>query len=169
MISIDPPRSRAEARLSPIHKRELTQFLRSARSAAGLVGAVSVLLTDDSGIQRLNREFRRKDHPTDVLSFPSLPDPNGARPQLAGDLAISLDTAARQAAEHRHSLAIELRILTLHGLLHLAGYDHERDSGEMARVERKLRRHFGLPAGLIQRSNPAPSHARTSVRKGRTR
>lgn len=126
--------------------RSLTAFLRGAQAAVRLGGQVSVLLTGDKGIKRLNRRFRGKNKPTDVLSFPS------EFPGVAGDLAISVPTAIRQAAEQRHSLAIEIKVLMLHGLLHLAGYDHETDDGRMARRERLLRARLGLPQGLIERS-----------------
>jgi len=121
-----------------------------------LRGQVTVLLTTDEGVRRLNRRFRGKNKPTDVLSFPAGPLP-GARPveQAAGDLAISVATARRQAVEQGHSLATEIKVLMLHGLLHLAGYDHETDAGKMARRERVLRDRLGLPLGLIERVSAA--------------
>lgn len=79
---------------------------------------------------------------------------------MAGDLAVSLDTAALQAADHGHSLRDEVRILLLHGLLHLAGEDHETDQGQMAERERALRRELKLPAGLIERAGSAPAAPR---------
>ncbi|MGB9032004.1 MAG: rRNA maturation RNase YbeY, partial [Acidobacteriaceae bacterium] len=88
---------------------------------------------------------------TDVLSFPAPESLNGHRPP-AGDIAISVETAARQAGEFEHPLATELQILALHGLLHLGGFDHESDNGRMARKETALRRRFGLAASLIERS-----------------
>lgn len=130
-----------------LSKRELADFLAQARAAVGLKGHVTVLLTTDDTIRKLNREFRRKNKATDVLSFP-VAEPS----RSAGDLAISLDTALGQAAEFGHPLRVEVKILMLHGLLHLAGLDHETDSGQMARRERALRKRFGLPPGLIQRS-----------------
>jgi probable rRNA maturation factor len=119
---------------------------------------VDVLLADDRTLRRLNREFRGKDKATDVLSFPAMEELAG---EHAGDLAISLDTAARQAREHGHGLRDEVRVLLLHGLLHLAGFDHERDSGEMAAREQELRAKLKLPGGLIERARPA---ARKRVR-----
>lgn len=130
-------------------RRELREFLQRARQATGLQGDVSVLVMDDAGIRRLNREFRRKDQATDVLSFPAPPE-TGA----AGDLAISLETAARQAVVLGHPVNVEMKVLLLHGLLHLAGYDHETDDGEMRRRETRLRRELDLPAGLIERTSP---------------
>ncbi|MGH9415892.1 MAG: rRNA maturation RNase YbeY [Terriglobales bacterium] len=119
-----------------------------AGRALGLRGTVSVRLMDDAAIRALNRRFLGHDWPTDALSFPSAQRPH------VGDLAVSVATARRQARQHGHALDVELRILLLHGLLHLAGYDHERDQGQMRRRERALRRQFGLPAGLIERNGP---------------
>ena len=134
----------------------LGRFLRAARAAVGLEGEVHVLLADDATLRRLNRTFLGKDKATDVLSFPAalttvfFGDPQA--PELAGDLAISLETAARQAARFGHSLRDEVRVLLLHGVLHLAGFDHERDAGEMAAREAELRQELGLPARLIARA-----------------
>ncbi|HEX3660067.1 MAG TPA: rRNA maturation RNase YbeY [Acidobacteriaceae bacterium] len=148
MILIEPT---IQARFGRrLRLRTLSGFLESASAAAKLRGEVSVLLTGDAPIRRLNRQFRHKDTPTDVLSFPAL-DVSGDQ-SLAGDLAISVETAARQAEDRGHALAVELQILMLHGLLHLAGYDHEQDSGQMARREATLRRRLGLSQGLIERS-----------------
>jgi probable rRNA maturation factor len=135
--------------------RTLTRFLNEARAAVRLRGQVTVLLTSDVEIRRLNRQFRGKNKATDVLSFPALEMVAGVVSDLAGDLAISVETARRQAHEQGHSLAIEIKVLMLHGLLHLAGYDHETDHGEMARRERLLRGRLGLPQGLIERASHA--------------
>ena len=152
----------------------LGRFLRDAQSAVKLRGEVSVLLTSDENMRRLNREFRKKNKTTDVLSFPvdfsdfSKTGRNRApgkksrttasygapsESEIAGDLAISIPTARRQAEERGHALGVEIRVLLLHGLLHLAGYDHETDDGEMARREQRLRAKLGLPHGLIERSS----------------
>ncbi len=140
-----------------VSKPALTRFLRRAHAAAGLRGAVDVLLTSDTEVKRLNRSFRGKNNATDVLSFPAEPMPGlPEEHQHTGDLAISLETAGRQAEEHGHSLATELRILLLHGLLHLAGMDHETDEGEMAEREAELRRELRLPGSLIERSAAVP-------------
>jgi probable rRNA maturation factor len=133
--------------------RTLSRFLAEAQSAVRLKGEVTVLLTTDPAIRRLNRQFRKKDKATDVLSFPA--DGIGAE-EIAGDLAISVPTALRQAVEQGHSLATEIKVLILHGLLHLAGYDHETDAGQMARRERLLRARLGLPQGLIERADVEP-------------
>jgi probable rRNA maturation factor len=106
--------------------------------------AFDVLITGDAELQKLNREFRGKDYPTDVLSFP------GVTPHL-GDLAISAARARAQAREFGHSTEDEIRILMLHGVLHLTGLDHETDSGAMARAEKRWRTRLGLPNGLIER------------------
>ena len=108
-----------------------------------------MLVTGSQELQKLNRQFRGKDKATDVLSFPAPPE---AADGLAGDVAISADIAAENAQRLRHEAADEIKILLLHGVLHLAGYDHEHDDGEMARKEQRLRKVLGLPIGLIERT-----------------
>ncbi len=162
MIRIEAPLA-LEAALGA--KAACTRFLNRTRSAVGLPGNIDVLLTDDATLRRLNRAFRGKNQPTDVLSFPAAGD-HTSHP-VAGDLAISLETAARQAAEHGHTLALEVRILILHGVLHLAGYDHENDAGEMAEREAELRRELRLPTSLIARAR-GPVAARTSTTSPRS-
>lgn len=126
----------------------LARFVTRARRAAGASGQVNVLLTSSAAMRGLNRSFRGLDKPTDVLSFPA----TAGTPKLAGDVAISADIAAANARRYRHSPAQEVKILALHGILHLAGYDHERDGGEMARLEDRLRLALRLSDGLIRRS-----------------
>jgi len=104
------------------------------------------MMTDDRELERLNRMFLGKSYATDVLSFPS-----GTSDSL-GDLAISIDRAREQAETHGHSTFDEIRILMLHGILHLIGMDHENDRGAMARAEKRWRLKFQLPGGLIERS-----------------
>jgi probable rRNA maturation factor len=145
-------------------KPTLTRYLREAQAAVGLKGEVCVLLTTDDGIRALNRRFRKKNKATDVLSFPAEPGFG-----LAGDLAVSVETASRQAAEHGHRLSMELRVLMLHGLLHLAGFDHEVDQGEMARKEQRLRARLGLPLGLIERTSWAKAAPDASRRKSKAK
>ena len=137
--------------------RTLSGFLSKAQAAVRLRGQVTVLLTTDAAIRKLNRQFRGKNKATDVLSFPAEgPGAHG----IAGDLAISVTTALKQAADQGHPLATEIKVLILHGLLHLAGYDHEIDDGKMARRERKLRAELKLPQGLIERATElSPSKA----------
>lgn len=107
---------------------------------------MTVAIVPDGRVRALNRRFRRKDGPTDVLSFPA------DEPGQLGDVVIASGVARRQAVLAGHSLGTELRVLALHGLLHLLGYDHETDEGGMRRVERRLRRAGGLREGLIERS-----------------
>ena len=149
MILIEPTIQASFGRA--LRRRALSAFLREASAPAGVKGEVSVLLTGDEEIRALNRDFRGKDKATDVLSFPAVEPVNGDK-RMGGDLAVSVETAARQAEEFGHPVATELQILVLHGLLHLGGYDHEKDTGQMARKEASLRRRFGLTAGLIERS-----------------
>ncbi len=127
----------------------LARFVARASRASRLKGAVNVLVTGSSELRSLNRRFRAKDQPTDVLSFPPGPSfVNG----FAGDIAISADIAKQNARRLGHSAAQEIKILALHGVLHLVGYDHEHDEGAMARREAVLRRSLNLPAGLIERN-----------------
>ena len=109
-------------------------------------GDVTLALVSDRRIRALNRRYRSKDGPTDVLSFPA------DEPGTLGDIVIAAGVARRQAREAGHSLQTELRVLALHGLLHLLGYDHEHDDGRMARLERRLRAKGGLREGLIERT-----------------
>ena len=154
MITIEPPRGMERPAKAGLARASLLRFLRLAQAAVGLEGEVHVLLADDATLRRLNRQFRGKDEPTDVLSFPA--GPSGvfsSQKELAGDLAISFEIAARQARQFGHTLSDEVRVLVLHGLLHLAGFDHEQDKGQMAAREAELRRELGLPGGLIERVN----------------
>jgi probable rRNA maturation factor len=130
-----------------INARALSLFAAKVRRTLGLQGEVNVRITSNRELRELNRLFRRKDKPTDVLSFPS------AVPEVAGDIAISAEIAAANAADIGHSTETELKVLILHGLLHLAGYDHETDNGEMQVRETKLRQQLGLPTGLIERTH----------------
>ena len=108
-------------------------------------GTVTVALVPDSRVRALNRRYRRTDKATDVLSFPA------EEPGTLGDVVIATGVARRQAKAAGHAFGTELRVLALHGLLHLLGYDHETDDGRMARLERRLRRAGGLREGLIER------------------
>lgn len=138
-------------------RARIMRFLRLARAAIGLEGEVHVLMADDVTLRRLNRQFRGKDKATDVLSFPAAVSTvfPGER-RIAGDLAISLEAAARQAKRFDHTLHDEVRVLILHGLLHLAGFDHEQDQGQMEAREAELRSELGLPGGLIERTLAPP-------------
>ncbi len=144
----------------------------AATAPASVRGEVTVALLPDARVRTLNRRFRGQDHVTDVLSFPTEDGPakGGPHPpnpqravrsaqrrtpsaQYLGDIVIAVGQAGRQAREAGHSVSTEVRILALHGLLHLAGYDHElaSDRGRMERIERRLRARGGLPEGLIER------------------
>ncbi len=110
------------------------------------------LITGDAELRRLNGQFRGKDAPTDVLSFPQEDGPADTNKGYAGDLAISLARARVQAKQFGHSIETEIRVLMLHGVLHLKGMDHETDSGEMATTEKRWRKTLELPAGLVERT-----------------
>ncbi len=138
-----------ERKIDGITDQALARFISRARRAVGLRGRVNVLVSGDRELRDLNRRFRGKDRATDVLSFPALPDGKNG---LVGDIAISADIAAENAQRLGHTTAEELKVLALHGLLHLAGYDHERDNGQMARREARLRRELRLPVTLIARA-----------------
>ncbi len=108
-------------------------------------GVVTVAVVSDARVRSLNHRYRRQDAATDVLSFPA------DEPGELGDVVIAAGVAGRQARQAGHPIAVELRVLALHGLLHLLGYDHEHDDGRMARLERRLRLKGGLVEGLIER------------------
>ena len=130
----------------------LERFVLSARRAIHLRETVDVLVTSSAELRSLNRRFRSKDRATDVLSFPAPPSaiPQGRR--SAGEVAISADIARENATRMGHSVGQEVKILVLHGILHLAGFDHERDNGEMARKEKQLRQQLKLGMGLMERT-----------------
>ncbi len=125
-----------------------------------------MLVTTDAVMRSLNSRFRGKNKSTDVLSFPANEDE--VRKSFAGELAISAPIALRNAVQLGHSPAEEVKILVLHGILHLAGYDHERDNGDMARKEANLRRVMRLPVSLIER-NSAGANPKRSARAGPVR
>lgn len=114
-------------------------------------GEVTIALVSDRQVRTLNRSYRGVDAPTDVLSFPAGGDGVSATPHL-GDIVIARGVARRQARAELHPEATEWRVLALHGLLHLLGYDHDGDNGAMRRVEQRLRRRGGLERGLIERA-----------------
>jgi probable rRNA maturation factor len=143
-------RATAEAR-----PRALTRFARKLQAQVAKGGVFDCLITGDAEMRRLNREFRRVDCATDVLAFPGLAGPRQARrPAPLGDIAISLQRARAQGRRYGHSTEEEIRILMLHGLLHLLGMDHEADGGRMARAEKRWRARLGLPSALIERVAP---------------
>jgi probable rRNA maturation factor len=132
-----------------VKENKLTRFAQEARKAVGLKGDVCILLTSNREMRQLNKCFRSKDQPTDVISFPAMAEVSR---EFAGDMAISVDIAAANAKHFGHSTQEEIQVLILHGMLHLAGYDHESDQGEMARKEHRLRVKLGLGSNLIARS-----------------
>jgi probable rRNA maturation factor len=132
-----------EAKVAEVSPKALERFVAVACREARLKGEVNILLTGNKKIRELNRRFRRRDKTTDVLSFPAL---NG------GDIAISVPLAKQNARALGHGVGDELKILILHGALHLKGHDHESDGGAMARLERRLRKKLGLPLSLTERA-----------------
>lgn len=131
-----------------VRPRAIELFARKLQREVAKGRSFDTLITGDAELQRLNREYRDKDYTTDVLSFPSDSGPS------LGDLAISAARARAQAREFGHSTEDEIRILMLHGVLHLTGMDHETDSGAMARAEKRWRARLGLRTGLIERVRP---------------
>jgi probable rRNA maturation factor len=133
----------------------LQRFARKLQAEVANGRPFDCLIAGDAHLRRLNREFRGQDRATDVLSFPSLKvgqalSPANPRGRL-GDIAISWPRARAQARRFGHSTESEVRILMLHGVLHLLGMDHHHDAGRMARAEKRWRARLALPAGLIER------------------
>jgi probable rRNA maturation factor len=162
------------------HVRGLASWLGRAAPARAR-GRVAIALMGDTAMRRLNGRFRGVDAPTDVLSFPASAPKRADRARATrgrraaaarsrarhddktsdvsylGDIAIAVGVARRQAARYGHALSTEVKVLALHGLLHLLGYDHDRDQGQMLRLEARLRRRVNLPAGVLARAaNPGP-------------
>jgi probable rRNA maturation factor len=144
--------------VADVRPRALQSYARKLQEQVAKGRAFECLITGDAELRKLNREFRGKDEPTDVLSFLSgagllaYAGPAQARKHAPlGSIAISRARAQAQARAFRHSTETEIRILMLHGLLHLLGYDHETDAGRMARAEKRWRAQLGLPNGLIER------------------
>ncbi len=119
----------------------LRRVLTGAASALGVGGELALVLAGDRLVRRLNRDYRHKDRPTDVLSFPG----DGGEGGL-GDIVISVETAERNARGLGRTLPQELDVLALHGFLHVLGHDHETDGGTMLRLETRLRRRLGVRA-----------------------
>lgn len=138
-----PPR----LKFAPEEKRTLKSFASTLAVRVGGGRGFTCAITNDEALRSLNKTFRGQDYATDVLSFPS--SNNGGSDW--GDIAISAERAAEQAEQFGHSRLDEVRLLMLHGVLHLTGMDHERDRGEMARAEQAWRAEFGLQKGLIER------------------
>lgn len=160
-----------EKKVGGLSAASLNRFVARARRAVRLHGMVNIMLTADAEMRSLNLRFRKKNKSTDVLSFPSDSSLNGER-SFTGEIAISVDIATKNAARLGHPPAVEVKILALHGILHLAGFDHESDNGQMARKEAELRRQLGLPSSLTergktQRRRPARPDRRSRARRAR--
>jgi len=159
-----------EKKVAGLNEKTLSRFVLQARRAARLRGKVDVLVTSSTVMRSLNLRFRGKNKPTDVLSFPAEPASHkpGKHAGFAGEIAISADIALQNATRLGHSTPLEIKVLALHGILHLAGFDHERDNGRMARKEAHLRSLLRLPTALIERSGSgamkAPGGPRSSKR-----
>lgn len=161
MESGDARRRRVQVAVSDEHGRPVAAGVArwlAGVAPAGTKGAVNVALVSDACVRSLNRRYRGRDYPTDVLSFPARTDASARSRRsgapltgFLGDIVIARGVARRQARAAGHSERTELRVLALHGLLHLLGYDHERDASAMARIERRLRRRGGLREGLLER------------------
>ena len=129
----------------PVAVPPLQQFYERVRRELGFAPeSVTVQLISDETMSRLNQTFRKKRGPTDVLSFPANGSPAAQGAKYVGDIAISPETARRNARRFSRSFPMEMRILILHGMIHLAGFDHETDHGEMDRLERRLRKRLGV-------------------------
>jgi probable rRNA maturation factor len=135
--------------------RALARFARKLQAEVAKGRAFHCLITGDAEMRRLNREFLGQDCTTDVLSFPGLAGPRQTRRSAPlGDIAVSFQRARTQGRRYGHSAEDEIRILMLHGVLHLLGMDHEADGGRMARAEKRWRMRLALPDGLIERVAP---------------
>ncbi|MFZ0318708.1 MAG: rRNA maturation RNase YbeY [Candidatus Sulfotelmatobacter sp.] len=154
-------------KIAGLNPSTLELFLLRARRMVCLRGAVNVLVTNSQELRALNLRFRGKDKPTDVLSFPAPVLGRTHSKQVAGDLAISADIARENARRLGHPVASEIKILALHGILHLAGFDHEQDNGGMARKEIRLRRQLKLEPGLIERTQLPELRSLRSQGRGR--
>jgi probable rRNA maturation factor len=159
-----------QKKVAGLSEGTLERFVLRARKAVGLRGPVNLLVTSSSSVRALNRQFRSQNKATDVLSFPAhaLSPRSRNRRSPVGDVAISADIALQNSIRLGHPVAKEIKILALHGILHLAGFDHERDNGQMARKEASLRRALKLPAALIERVRVA-SHRGTRRTTGARR
>jgi probable rRNA maturation factor len=155
-------------RIVGLNASAIERFVLRVRRLLRMREQVNVLVTSSAELRSLNRRFRGFDKPTDVLSFPALRMGSSQLNSVAGEVVISADIARENAKGLDHSLEAEVKILALHGMLHLAGYDHERDTGQMARKESRLRRQFKLEAALIERTGAHSanlSHRKSSIRK----
>ncbi|MDO8445336.1 MAG: rRNA maturation RNase YbeY [Deltaproteobacteria bacterium] len=129
-----------------IEKKKVCDVAGAILAAVGCTSVeLSILFMDDEDIRELNREYRKKNRPTDVLSFPMREGEFGdLNPDLLGDVVISLDTAKRQAEERGETLEEEITLLLIHGILHLLGFDHEKNTAEARRMQAKEKELAGL-------------------------
>lgn len=153
-----------EKKITGVTEPALARFVRRAREAAGLTGQVHVLVLTNRRMRALNWQFRGKHKTTDVLSFPAIRE---VAHDFAGDVVISADVAAANARRFHHEIGQEIKVLILHGVLHLAGYNHEKDEGQMAEQEQVLRRRFKLRDGLIERTHRGERAAAPARRRKR--
>lgn len=144
-------------------------FVSRVRRLIRMREMVNVVMTNSAQLKALNRRFRGLDKPTDVLSFPSFHVGNPRLKSVAGEVAISVDIARDNAIRLGHSLENEVKILVLHGILHLAGFDHECDAGEMAREESRLRRRLKLEPALIERTETRSANIAAQKSTGKRR
>jgi probable rRNA maturation factor len=141
-------------KIAGLSSSTLERFVLRARRVVQLRDPVNVLVTNSAELRSLNQRFRGADKATDVLSFPASPEVSRQARRVAGEVAVSADIARENARRFGHSVADEVKILVLHGILHLAGFDHEHDNGTMARKENQLRLRLKLEGGLIERTQP---------------
>ena len=144
----------AQYKFSASDKRLLARFARKLSAQVSQGKHFECLITDDRELHRLNKSFLNHDYPTDVLSFPALD-----QGFTLGECAISVERADEQRLRFSHSLLDEIEILMLHGVLHLLGFDHEKDAGDMALAEQNWRTRLNLPQSLIERSKATESAA----------
>jgi len=144
-VSSGPAWYRNRQRKVSLDDREVAAFVRRVAREVGRGREFAVVVASDAAVRQANTRFRGKRFSTDVLSFP-----DGEQGRL-GDILISAHRAQRQARQHGHRVENELKLLILHGLLHLIGYDHESDQGNMRRAERRWRRKYGLEPALTER------------------
>jgi probable rRNA maturation factor len=157
-----------EKKIAGLSEAGLARFVLRARRSVELRGSVNLLVTTSQRMRLLNHRFRGKNQPTDVLSFPAEMGTGKSRAveeRIAGEIAISAEIATQNALRLGHSAAAEVKVLALHGILHLAGFDHECDDGEMAREEARLRGLLKLPAALIERGAKAPRPRKPDLRR----
>jgi probable rRNA maturation factor len=152
-------------KIAGLSQSTLERFVVRARRAVRLRESVNVLVTNSADLRSLNRQFRKTDKATDVLSFPAPPVERGQSKRVLGEVAISSEIARDNAQRLGHSVADEVKILVLHGILHLAGFDHERDNGEMAGKESRLRKQLKLETGLIERTQSDERRSRAKRRR----